>query len=65
MIIPISCIFRNFSFRKNHARVKTTTVSSGPANRPSFDAPTLVTESYHKNTAAAKNIEQLSSNFHD
>ncbi|MGC2670023.1 MAG: hypothetical protein WA220_12660, partial [Candidatus Nitrosopolaris sp.] len=33
--------------------------------RPSFDAPTLVTESYHKNTAAAKNIEQLSSNFHD
>lgn len=65
MIIPISCIFRNFSFRKNHARVKTTTVSSGPAKRPSFDAPTLVTESYHKNTAAAKNIQPLSSNFHD
>ena len=65
MVIPISCIFRNFSFGKNHARVKTTTVSSGPAKRPSFDAPTLVTESYHKNTAAAKNIEPLSSNFHD
>ena len=65
MITPTSCLFRNFSFKNNHARINTTTVSNGPAKRPSFDAPTLVTESYHKNTAAARNIEPLSNNFHD
>jgi len=64
IITPASCLFRNFSFRNNHARINTTTVSSGPAKRPSFDAPTLVTESYHKNTAAARNAEPLSNNFH-
>ena len=65
MITPASCLFRNFSFRKNHARINTTTVSRGPAKSPSFDAPTLVTESYHKNTAAARNVEPLSNNFQD
>jgi hypothetical protein len=65
MKTPASCLFRNFSFRNNHARINTTTVSRGPAKRPSLDAPTLVTESYHKNTAAARNAEPLSNNFHD
>lgn len=65
MITPASCFFRNFSFRNNHARISTITASNGPANRPSFDAPTLVTESYHRKTAAARNIEPVSNNFHD
>lgn len=39
--------------------------SSGPAKRPSFVAPTLVTESYHRKTAAARNTEPLNNNFHD
>jgi len=37
----------------------------GRLKAPSFDAPTLFTESYHKNTAAARNIEALNNNFHD
>lgn len=65
IITPTSCPFRNLSFRNNHARINTATVSSGPAKSPSFDAPTLSTESYHKNTAADRNIEALNNNFHD
>jgi hypothetical protein len=65
MTTPASCFFRNLSFRNNHARTTTITASSGPAKRPSFVAPTLVTESYHRKTAAARNIEPLSNNFHD
>jgi hypothetical protein len=30
-----------------------------------LNVPTLLTESYHKNTAATKNIEPLINNFHD
>lgn len=62
---PASCFFRNLSFRNNHARTTTITASSGPAKRPSFVAPTLVTESYHRKTAAARNIEPLNNNFHE
>ena len=51
IITPTSCIFRSFSFSSNHASINTTIVSKGPAKRPSFETPTLVTESYHKNTA--------------
>jgi hypothetical protein len=65
MTTPASCFFRNLSFRNNHARTTTITASSGPAKRPSFVAPTLVTESYHRKTAAARNIEPLNNNFHD
>jgi hypothetical protein len=65
IITPTSCIFRSFSSSSNHASINTTIVSKGPAKRPSFEAPTLVTESYHKNTAAARNIEPTSNNFHE
>jgi len=65
IITPTSCIFRSFSFRSNHASTNTTIVSNGPAKSPSFEAPTLVTESYHKNTAAARNIEATSNSFDD
>ena len=65
IITPTSCIFRSFSFRSNHASINTTIVSKGPAKSPSFEAPTLVTESYHKKTAAARNIEATSNGFHD
>ena len=65
IITPTSCIFRSFSFSSNHASINTTIVSKGPAKRPSFEAPTLVTESYHKTTAAARNIEPTSNNFHE
>ena len=65
MTTPVSCFFRNLSFRNTHARTTTITASSGPAKSPSFVAPTLVTESYHKKTAAARKIEPLNNNFHD
>src|SRR5215467_866801 len=65
MTTPASCFFRNLSFRNNHARATTITASSGPAKSPSFVAPTLVTESYHNKTAAARKIEPLNNNFHD
>jgi hypothetical protein len=32
---------------------------------PSFEAPTLLTESYQVNTAAARNREPTNTNFHD
>jgi len=65
MTTPASCFFRNLSFRNSRARTTTITASSGPAKRPSFVAPTLVAESYHRKTAAARNIEPLNNNFHD
>jgi hypothetical protein len=65
MTTPASCFFRNLSFRNSRARTTTITASSGPAKRPSFVAPTLATESYHRKTAAARNIEPLNNNFHD
>jgi hypothetical protein len=65
MTTPASCFFRNLSFRNGRARTTTNTASSGPAKRPSFVAPTLATESYHRKTAAARNIEPLNNNFHD
>jgi hypothetical protein len=65
IITPTSWIFRSLSFRSNHASINTSIVSKGPANSPSFEAPTLVTESYHKNTAAARNMEPITNNFHE
>ena len=32
---------------------------------PSFEAPTLLTESYQVNTAAARNKEPINNNIHD
>jgi hypothetical protein len=65
IITPISCTVLNLSLRKSQARNNTATVSRGPASRPSFEAPTLLTESYHVNIPPARKIEAGIRYFHD
>jgi len=61
---PRVCGLLSLSPKKNRARNKIVTVSSGPASRPSFEAPILLTESYHVKIPIARRIEAGIRNFH-
>jgi hypothetical protein len=63
--IPRVCGLLSLSPKKNRARNKIVTVSSGPASRPSFEAPILLTESYHVKIPIARRIEAGIRNFHN
>lgn len=62
---PRVCGLLSLSPKKNRARNKIVTVSSGPASRPSFEAPILLTESYHVKIPIARSIEAGIRNFHN
>lgn len=62
---PRVCGLLSLSPKKNRARNKIVTVSSGPASRPSFEAPILLTESYHVKIPIARKIEAGIRNFHN
>ena len=63
-ITPRVCGLLSLSPKKNLARNKIVTVSSGPASKPSFEAPILLTESYHVKIPIARKIEAGIKNFH-
>lgn len=54
---PDNCFLFNFSWRKIRAKNRTAIISIGPANRLSFDAPILLTASYHVNIPTERKIE--------
>jgi hypothetical protein len=64
-VIPRVCILLSLSPKKSLARNKTVMVSSGPAIKPSFEAPILLTESYQVKMPIAKNTEAGIKMLHD
>jgi hypothetical protein len=64
-VIPTVCILLSLSPKKSLARNKTVMVSSGPASKPSFEAPILLTESYQVKIPITKNIEAGTKRLHD
>jgi hypothetical protein len=64
-ITPRLCGLLSLSLKKNLARNKIVTVSSGPASKPSFEAPILPTESYHAKIPIARKAEAGTKNFHN
>ena len=53
---PNNCVFVNRSFNTKCAKNRTIVISRAPAIRPSFEAPILLTESYHVKIPTDKNI---------
>lgn len=54
---PIACVLSNFSLKNIYARITMTMTSNGPARRTSFDAPTLLMESYQVSIPIARNTD--------
>ena len=55
--MPIACVLSNFSRRNIYASMTMIMISSGPARSTSFDAPTLLMESYQVSIPNARDTE--------